>query len=154
VNEGPATHEQFASIAAQLREGRTIEETYDLIVRTGPLVIDGCDRCAIGVLTDGRFKSAAASDDVMRLIDKQQNALREGPCLEASTEQVWQLDNDLNDGSKWPRLGAWVLENTPVRAMLAVPLVESGERGGALNVFADRPGAFTAESTGRVHSST
>jgi transcriptional regulator with GAF, ATPase, and Fis domain len=40
-----------------------------------------------------------------------------------------------------------VLAETPVRAMLALPLVENDERRGALNLFADRPGAFSEAST-------
>jgi transcriptional regulator with GAF, ATPase, and Fis domain len=147
VSEKTAAHEHFTAIAAELREGRTVEQTYQLIVASAPRLIDGCDRAAIGVLNGTQFTTAAATDEVMRFIDKQQNALGEGPCLEASTDQVWQLDNDIATHTKWPRLAAQVLEHTPVRAMFAVPLVDDGLRGGALNVFADRPGAFTEEST-------
>jgi len=43
-----------------------------------------------------------------------------------------------------------VLSRTPVRAMLAVPLVHEGERSGALNVFADRTDAFDQESVAQA----
>jgi transcriptional regulator with GAF, ATPase, and Fis domain len=142
-----ALHEQFAAIAAQLRDGRTVEQTYDVIVRAALVVVDGCDRAAIGVLNDAKFTTAAATDDVMSLIDQLQNDVGEGPCLEASIEATWQLDNDISVASKWPRLAALVVGQTPVRAMLAVPLVDARQRGGALNLFADRPHAFTDEST-------
>lgn len=142
----PASH--FAEIAAQLRDGRTVEQTYQLVVEAAPRVVEGCDRAAIGILTpDGRFRSAAATDDVMRMIDALQDELGEGPCLEASADQNWKLDNDITVGSAWPRLAARVVTDTPVRAMLAVPLVEQGTRSGALNLFADTAGAFTDEST-------
>ena len=39
-----------------------------------------------------------------------------------------------------------VVARTPVRAMLAVPLVDEGRRSGALNVFADRTGVFDDEA--------
>jgi GAF domain-containing protein len=147
VAETPATHEHFAAIAARLRDGRTVEQTYDVIVTAAPHVVDGCDRAAIGVLNDGRFATAAASDDVMALIDKLQNEVGEGPCLEASIERAWKLDNDITVASQWPRLAALVVEHTPVRGMLAVPLVDEGRRDGALNLFADRPDSFTDSST-------
>ncbi len=58
--------------------------------------------------TATEFHSAAATDDVMRLIDELQNELGEGPCLEASTDDVVQVDNDITDGSqlaaRWPPL--------------------------------------------------
>lgn len=144
----PSTsHEHFAAIAGHLRDGRTVEQTYQVIVEAAPRVVDGCDRAAIGVLQGDRFVSAAVTDDVMRLIDKLQDELGEGPCLEASTDQQWQLDNDITVSSQWPRLAATVVAQTPVRSMFAVPLVDDGRRHGALNLFADRPGAFTDEST-------
>jgi GAF domain-containing protein len=147
MTDHPAWHEHFKAIAEQLRDGRTVEQAYQVIVESAPRVVEGCDRAAIGVLEGDRFHSAAATDDVMVLIDELQDKLNEGPCLEASVQQVWQLDNDLTNGSPWPRLSAAVLAQTPVRGMLAVPLVNDGKRAGALNLFADRPDAFTEEST-------
>jgi GAF domain-containing protein len=147
MTDAAAPQDEFGAIAQQLREGRSLEQTYQVIVDSAPRVVDGCDRAALGLLDGSRFRSAAATDDVMRLIDALQDELDEGPCLEASTEQAWQLDNDLEHHSKWPRLSKAVLARTPVRAMLAVPLVDDGRRSGALNLFADSPHAFTEAST-------
>ena len=47
-------------------------------------------------------------------------------------------------------LAPLVIEQTPVRAMLAVPLVHEGQRAGALDIFADTAGAFTDESVGQA----
>ena len=102
-------------------------------------LIEGCDRAAIGVLDGEEFHSAAATDDVMRLIDGLQDQVGEGPCLEASTDQIVQVDNDITSDCRWPRLAALVLEHTPVRAMLAVPLVDEGQRSGALEHLRRHP---------------
>lgn len=142
-----ASPQDFASIASQLREGRSVAQTYQVIVSAAPRVVEGCDRAAIGILEGHGFKTAAASDEVMRRIDVLQNELSEGPCLEASTEATVNVDNDIREHSPWPRLAERVLAETPVRAMLAVPLVFDGRRNGALNLFADRTGAFGPEST-------
>jgi GAF domain-containing protein len=147
VAETPAAHENFAGIAARLRDGRTVAQTYDVIVTAAPHVVAGCDRAAIGVLDGSRFSTVASSDDVMTLIDGLQSEIGEGPCLDASIERAWKLDNDITIDSQWPRLAALVVEHTPVRSMLAVPLVDDGRRDGALNLFADRAHAFTDEST-------
>jgi transcriptional regulator with GAF, ATPase, and Fis domain len=132
----PRAHEQFAAIADTLRGGHTVEETYRVLVAAARQVVEGCDRAAIGVLSGERFTTAATTDDVMRHIDRLQDQVGEGPCIEASAEQVWRLDNDITKDSAWPRL-----------AELAVPLVLDGRRGGALNLFADRTDAFTDAST-------
>ncbi len=138
--------EEFAAIAAQLRDERTVEQTYQAIVEAAPRVVEGCDRAAIGILEGDRFRTAASTDDVMRAIDKLQNRLREGPCLEASVDESVHLDNDIAHQSAWPRLAERVVAETPVRAMLAVPLVLDGRRNGALNLFADKPAAFGSAS--------
>lgn len=145
-----SAHEHVAALARELREGRTREEIYEVVVRHAVDLVDGCDRAAIGVLDGDRFTSAAATDDVMRLIDRLQNQLGEGPCLEASADQDIRVDNDITAGSAWPRLAEQVVERTPVRAMLAVPLVHEGRRTGALNLFADTPHAFSDESVGQA----
>ena len=138
--------EQFAVLAQRLRDGKSADEIQQIVVESAVQLIDGCDRAAIGVLDGEKFRSAAATDDIMRLIDELQNEVGEGPCLEASVDNVAQVDNDIATGSKWPRLAAIVVERTPVRAMLAVPLVDEGRRSGALNVFADSTDAFDGEA--------
>jgi GAF domain-containing protein len=138
--------EQFAVIAQRLRNGNSVDQIQQIVVESAVQLIDGCDRAAIGVLDGEKFRSAAATDDVMRLIDALQNEIGEGPCLEASVDNAIQVDNDIATGSKWPRLATIVVERTPVRAMLAVPLVDEGYRSGALNVFADRTDAFDDDS--------
>ena len=140
--------EQFAVLAQRLRDGRSIAEVQQIVVETAVALIDGCDRAAIGVLDGTTFRSAAATDDVMRLIDDLQDDVGEGPCLEASTDNIVQVDNDITRHSKWPRLAEVVVARTPVRAMLAVPLVDAGHRSGALNVFADKVDAFDDEAVG------
>lgn len=147
---GLTPHEQFAVMAQRLRAGRTVEESYQVVVESAVELIDGCDRAAIGVLDGDKFRSAAATDDIMRVIDRMQDATGEGPCLEASIDAIVQVDNDITENCRWPELAKLVVATTPVRAMLAVPLVNDGRRSGALDVFADSPGAFTDESVGQA----
>jgi GAF domain-containing protein len=141
-----STSEQFAVLARRLREGRDVDEVQQMVVEAAVELIDGCDRAAIGVLHGDTFRSAAATDDVMRLIDELQNQIGEGPCLEASTDGVVQVDNDITVTSRWPALAKIVVERTPVRAMMGVPLVDDGHRDGALNVFSDTTDAFDDEA--------
>jgi GAF domain-containing protein len=150
MSDGPGPAAEFAALARELREGHSKEEVYQAVCDRAIRLVDGCDRAAVGVLDGQYFTSAAATDDVMRLIDRLQNQLGEGPCLDASTDQSIHVDNDITVASKWPNLARLVVEHTPVRAMLAVPLVHAGRRTGAVNLFADRPHAFTDESVGQA----
>lgn len=150
MESGLTPQGHFAVLAQRLRNGRTVDEIHQIVVESALTLVDGCDRAAIGVLEGDRFRGAAATDDVMRLIDDLQEQVGEGPCLEASTDMVVQVDNDIAVDSKWPSLARIVLDRTPVRAMLAVPLMNEDQRAGALNVFADRPGAFDQESVGQA----
>jgi len=142
VTSGLTPHEQFAVMAQRLRDGHSVEEIQQIVVESAVDLIDGCDRAAIGILDGDTFRSAAATDDVMRLIDELQNQVGEGPCLEASTDGIVQVDNDITVASRWPELAKVVVERTPVRAMMGVPLVDEGHRDGALNVFSDRTDVF------------
>jgi GAF domain-containing protein len=148
MSGGLGAREEFTVLAQRLRDGHSVDEIQQVVVESAVGLVDGCDRAAIGVLDGDTFHSAATTDDVMRLIDELQNEVGEGPCLEASTDGIAQVDNDITASSKWPRLAAIVVERTPVRAMLAVPLLDEGQRSGALNVFADSTDAFDDESLG------
>ena len=143
---GLTPQEHFAVLAQRLRGGRSVDEIQQLVVEAAVELIDGCDRAAIGVLDGDTFRSAAATDDVMRLIDELQDQVGEGPCLEASTDGIVQVDNDITVHSRWPELAKVVIERTPVRAMMGVPLLDEGQRDGALNVFSDRTDVFDDEA--------
>lgn len=142
-------HDQFAALAHALRDGRSRDEVYDIVCTRAVELVEGVDRAAIGIGNGERFDGVAATDDVIRLIDRLQDELDEGPCFEASLDENVHVDNDITVSSAWPRLAERVVAETPVRAMLAVPLVQDGARCGALNLFADTPEAFTDESIGQ-----
>jgi GAF domain-containing protein len=146
MSSGLPPGERFDALAQRLRDGQSVDEVQQIIVDSAVALVEGCDRAAIGVLTGDRFRGVAATDDVARLIDVLQNEADEGPCLEASADKVVQLDNDITQASEWPRLAAALVDRTPVRAVLAVPLVDEDRRSGALNIFADHPNAFTKDS--------
>jgi GAF domain-containing protein len=150
MTSGLTPQEHFAVMAQRLHSGKTVDESFQIVVESAVALIDGCDRAAIGVLDGDKFRSAAATDDVMRQIDRMQDQVGEGPCLEASADAIVQVDNDITVDCRWPKLAPLVIEQTPVRAMLAVPLVHEGRRSGALNIFADTAGAFTDESVGQA----
>src|SRR6185369_5524536 len=108
-SSGLTPQEHFAVLAQRLRDGKTADEVQQIVVESAVDLIDGCDRAAIGILDGDTFRGAAATDDVMRLIDELQNQVGEGPCLEASTDGIVQVDNDITVASRWPELAKVVV---------------------------------------------
>lgn len=136
----------FAQLALQFRDGGTLQETCQVIARAALEVIGGCAHAGVAVLSpQGAFSTLSATDDVIDIADRLQRETGEGPCLEASLDEKIKHDEDLTTDPTWPRFAARLVEATPVRSALACPLVLDGRRGGALNLFADRTAAFTAD---------
>jgi GAF domain-containing protein len=139
-----AAHVAFTQLALLLRNGQDPQQTCETLSRAASAVIAGCDHAGVAVLApDGRFTTFAASDAVAEVADAIQREVGEGPCLEASIDEVITHDRDLAVRPTWPRFAARLLSETPVRSALACPLVLDGRRSGALNLFADTVGAFT-----------
>jgi len=142
-----ATAGVFESLAAMVYASDDFSDVYRAVVEAAPRLVEGCDHASLMLRgTDGRFVTAAASDEVAELIDTYERELHEGPCLDAIEEASVYHDADLLDGSPWPRLAARVLETTPVRGMAGFRLLVGDRKTGALNLFSDRPGGLVGES--------
>jgi GAF domain-containing protein len=136
----------FDELARLLRDGRTPQETCAAIASAAVRVIGGCDHAGVAMLSpDGNFITVSSTGPVVDIADEIQREVGEGPCLEASAEEKLKHDPDLTHQPAWPAYAARLLEQTPVRASLACPLVLAGRRGGALNLFSERAHAFTED---------
>ena len=136
----------FAQLAQLFRDGGSPQETCEVVARACVDVVGGCDHAGVAVLSpNGVFTTLSVTDHVAVIADELQRETGEGPCLEASIDEDIKHDADLAHNPTWPRFARRLLESTPVRSALACPLVLDGHRGGALNMFADRTGAFTPD---------
>lgn len=136
----------FTRLADRIYAAPEVDKIPQAIVETAVDVIDGCDHACVMLIRGGHIETAAASDDIARLIDDYEKALGEGPCLDAIASEAYQHDADLTTGSSWPQLTKVVLETTPVRGMIGYRLLIDGRKVGALNLFSDTAGALTAAS--------
>ena len=136
----------FGQLALLFRDGGSPPETCEVVARACVDVVGGCDHAGVAVLSpNGVFTTLSTTDQVAEIADALQRETGEGPCLEASIDEDIKHDQDLADNPTWPQFARRLLESTPVRSSLACPLVLDGRRGGALNMFADRAGAFTPD---------
>lgn len=142
----PEASQVFARLNEIVYSAATTQAVYDAIVHATVELVDGCDRAAILLRDRERLTSAAATDAVARGIDELEVSIGDGPCLDAIVDEAVQFDPDLTTPTAWPGLAARVLADTPVRGMIGCRLLIDGTKVGALDLFADQPGALTQRS--------
>ena len=148
VDYPPELVDSFTHLAEAVGRASTVADTYALLCRGAVEVVDGCDHASLMLVTDGRGRTAAASDDVARLSDAIELEIGEGPCLDVMRpdEPDLHLCADLTAPNRWPSLAARLVEETPVRGMGGFRLRTGSERLGALNLFSSRQGALDERS--------
>jgi len=138
----------FRSMAEVVYSAESFDAVYDSLCQAAVQLIDGCDHASLMMRRHGRAATVASSDAVAAQVDALERALGEGPCLDAmdDDEPSEHLCADLTEGSAWPTLAARIIEESPVRGMAGFRMRQDGQKGGALNVFSDTPGALTQDS--------
>ncbi|KUI38120.1 GAF and ANTAR domain-containing protein [Mycobacterium sp. GA-2829] len=105
----------------------------------------GVDHAGATLVTeDGVIRSLAASDGHAHALDNIQRGCGEGPCLSAAIHSEVVRVADLVVETRWPDFCREAVVCTPVRAVLAFPVFHDGTVHAALNLYADRVGAFDA----------
>lgn len=141
------TTEVFVRLSGLVYAGADSGSVYQSIVAEARRLVDGCERASLMLKDRQRFASVAATDEVARHIDQIEIEEGEGPCFDAIVDEAYQHDLDLTSGtSPWPRFTERVLAETPVRSAIGYRLLLDGEKVGALNLFADEPGALSSRA--------
>jgi transcriptional regulator with GAF, ATPase, and Fis domain len=112
------------------------------VARAAVQEIDGADHAVVSLISKGHVSSEVPTSDVVSQVDLAQNRLGEGPCLTSLREQTTVRADDLRDEPRWPKF-AKVAVAHGVLSMLCVQLYVAGDNLGALNLYAERPHAFT-----------
>lgn len=140
--------EAMSAIARQLRhERQPVESTLEAITGAAVQAVPAASDAGISFLpAHSRVESRAPTGDRPAALDKLQDALGEGPCLRAVREQETVHIPDMSAERRWPRFAAAACRHG-VGSMLSVRLyVTTDKKLGALNLYADAPGAFDEES--------
>ena len=133
---------EIAAVADAVLSGNTLEETLQQVVSTAVSTIDGCDSAGVFVVDGRAVRTVAHKGDTVVDLDRLQETLGEGPCLDAATSQLELYVSDLSDDQRYPRFGA-AATDAGIRTVLACPL-SSADMRGALNLYAQSPNAFGA----------
>ena len=92
------------------------------------------------------LRPSAASGAVAHLLDAIQAETCEGPCWDAINVRRTIRVHDLAEERRWPRFGAAVLEQTPIRSILCYLLYTDTQDFGVLSLHANHSRAFDAEA--------
>jgi hypothetical protein len=90
---------------------------------------------------DSSLETVAPTDDLLLEVDAAQYELREGPCYEAAVDTVHVIAPNLAADHRFPRYAA-VAVAAGIRAQAGLRLFDAPKSQGALNLYAERVGAF------------
>jgi GAF domain-containing protein len=119
-----------------------LEPTLEAIAATAVTMLSPARYAALTVLSRGVLIPRASTGKTPLLLDRLQQRLGDGPCINAAKHQaVFRID-DTREDLRWPEFCAEAARLN-VRSMLCVPLWID-ERGlGALSLYADQSAAFS-----------
>jgi GAF domain-containing protein len=137
----------MGQVARSLQEEHgDVEGTLRAITHAAVGSVPGTDEAGITLVLDRRkVESRAPTGDLPREIDRAQERLGEGPCLDAVFEHPTVRIGDIGDEDRWPRFTAEAAD-LGVRSMLSFRLFVTGGNLGALNLYSAHPRAFDEES--------
>jgi len=134
-----AMHELSHLLVADEDVESTLQRIADLAAR----VIDDCDAAGVTLYVDGKYVTAAYTDERTLAVDEGQYERDEGPCLQAMRDRDVERFDVEEAEDRWPDFVADARSNN-VRSFLAAPMMLKGESIGALNLYSSKPSGFTA----------
>jgi GAF domain-containing protein len=117
--------------------GDTLLRVSEMACAITPASYAGITLLVEGVPRTGVFTHQDAPD-----IDEAQYRTGEGPCVYAFRDQLIYRIDDTTAEARWPEFVAAALGHG-IRSTLSVPLAARDASVGALNLYAEMPGAFT-----------
>jgi len=116
----------------------------DTLLRVSELVcsITPATYAGITMVVDGTPRTGVFTNPEAPEIDEAQYRSGEGPCMYAfRNRQVYRIEDTASE-TRWPEFAAAALHHG-IHATLSVPLVARATSIGALNLYAESPGAFS-----------
>ncbi len=134
------------SVARRVQSRTSLEEALELLVAAVQETVPGADHVSISMTRrNGRIQTVVASDDLVRQLDDIQYELMEGPCVDAIAQRQRRISHDLNHEDRWPAFAPRAVE-LGVRSQMGFDLFDDEDSIGGLNLYAERPGAFSEAS--------
>lgn len=149
VDSAEAIHFRIAEIVQELygRPDADSETVIAELAEHAAVEIPGAQYAGVTVTRNGKhIDTPAATHKWPLLLDEIQQRYGEGPCLTAAWEEKTVHLANMETDERFPRYARDVLAQTPIRSVMAFQLWIAGETMGALNVYAEKPNVFSAET--------
>jgi GAF domain-containing protein len=118
-----------------------LQPTLEAIASTAVTMLSPARYAGLTVFARGELIPRATTGEPPLLLDRLQQELGDGPCINAAKHQCVVRIEDTRQDQRWPKFNEEAAR-LEVRSMLCVPLWID-ERGlGALSLYADQPAAF------------
>lgn len=143
--------ERIADAARQLQdEHDDPNATLRLAVELAHDNVDGCDGAALSLVRSRKVaETVAATDDMVKDVDRLQHELGEGPSLDAIWDQPTTYSPSIRHDHRWPSWGQRVAEETAVVSVASFRLFTRGDTLGALSLYSRCRAAFDEEARGQ-----
>lgn len=125
----------LARASEVINESRNFEDTLDAIVHAARASLPQFPHVSISMMRgDGRFETAAGTDQLAWELDGVQYDLGEGPCVQAVEHEPVVVVRELRHEQRWPRyIPAAVTRG--VRSQVAVRLFTGNRHVAGLNLY-------------------
>jgi transcriptional regulator with GAF, ATPase, and Fis domain len=136
----------LSDLARSLEQEDDTEAMLKSVVQGAIALVPGVQAGSISVVTGRRHvNSQAASSDLPARVDELQEAVGEGPCLDAVYEHQTVRVENMATETRWPKFAAAAFA-AGAGSMLSFQLYVEGDNLGALNLYSAEPGSFDDES--------
>jgi GAF domain-containing protein len=125
------------------QEATNVDSLLDELTESAATSVPGARYAGITVAgRDGTVRTASSTGRYPELLDKIQQAHREGPCLSAVWEQHVIRIDDVAIDERWPVYSRDAAEQTPIRSIVSFQLFKEHQMMAALNLYAEQPDVF------------
>ncbi|MCD2190490.1 GAF and ANTAR domain-containing protein [Actinomycetospora soli] len=147
------TLEEAARNLLERGDSEGIDHTLGLVVRGAIQSVPHVEQAGVSLVTKGgHVESHAPSSEVVHDLDRLQNELGEGPCLDSIWNEQRTLVDDMSRAhDRWPRYARAAAERG-IGSLMSFQLFAQRGSAGALNLYSSRTHVFdegTAD-TGRL----
>ena len=135
--------ELLSNMALELQDAETPAATAETISQYGRIAVDADEAGIMLVRAKGRIETPAATGAVVEDAHQLQAKYDEGPCLDAvkGGDDTYLVTNTAED-PRWPKWGP-AAANLGYFSAIGASLETHARRIGSLNIYAQRPNAFT-----------
>ncbi|MFJ1969680.1 GAF and ANTAR domain-containing protein [Streptomyces sp. NPDC087903] len=141
--------QKMASMARDLLAQESVSATLEGTTASAVELVEGCDAAGILVISRGKVRSYAPTEQLVVDSDRLQEELREGPCYDVArpdtSERVFRIPDFTQPSEQWPIYVPRARE-LGVGSMMGFLLYTEEEELGALNVYSRETGVFTDAS--------